>query len=335
MKKVSITILLVLPFILIYLISILGKVVAKYSHVYAEYVALFVDNERMDDMYSMYVDLDEYKEKEEPIKLDIRVMPEFANDRKYNVFNSNESVSVINTVKEGDDYVSYLTPLAEGYSRYTVVSDENNQLKYTFNIIVEEGELSSLHFMLKNGTGEYIDKLDLSTGKSRTVIMDYFPKSTKPIYKDVQFTSSNPAVATINEDGAITGISAGTSVITATSKEKPDVQAFLTVNVTNDSEEPAYFNYFGSNNLVISGNTFDFKVGKEGVAENNGKIILNKDGLTYADLMLKAASGVSNVTIDGLVVTFKQNGIYRLQLKPVANSQVVYDTINIQVTDII
>ena len=51
--------------------------------------------------------------------------------------------------------------------------------------------------------------------------------------QEVVWSSSKPAIATVDENGLVTGIKAGTTVITATSKENPSIKAICTVNVEN------------------------------------------------------------------------------------------------------
>lgn len=51
--------------------------------------------------------------------------------------------------------------------------------------------------------------------------------------QEVVWSSSKPAIATVDENGLVTGIKAGTTVITATSKEDPSIKGTCTVNVEN------------------------------------------------------------------------------------------------------
>ena len=49
--------------------------------------------------------------------------------------------------------------------------------------------------------------------------------------RSVTWSSANPEVATVDEDGVVTGVAAGTTVITATSVRNPDFSASCTVTV--------------------------------------------------------------------------------------------------------
>jgi uncharacterized protein YjdB len=49
--------------------------------------------------------------------------------------------------------------------------------------------------------------------------------------QEVTWSSSKPAVATVDVNGLVTGVTAGTTVITATSKENPSIKATCTVRV--------------------------------------------------------------------------------------------------------
>lgn len=69
------------------------------------------------------------------------------------------------------------------------------------------------------------------TGATETLTATVYPSSSTN--KAVTWTSSNEAIATVNENGIITGQALGTAIITATSQEDPTITATCTVTVDN------------------------------------------------------------------------------------------------------
>lgn len=69
------------------------------------------------------------------------------------------------------------------------------------------------------------------TGATETLTATVYPSNSTN--KAVTWTSSNGAIATVNENGIITGQGLGTAIITATSQEDPTIKATCTVTVDN------------------------------------------------------------------------------------------------------
>ena len=77
------------------------------------------------------------------------------------------------------------------------------------------------------------------TPKTSTLILDVIPTvqmkaDVQPVVLDdrsVTWTSSDPGVATVDENGLVTAVSLGTAVITATTKARPNLTASATINV--------------------------------------------------------------------------------------------------------
>ena len=71
--------------------------------------------------------------------------------------------------------------------------------------------------------------MDLGAGGSRKAEVIYKPDNA--IDKSLIWTTSNPAIADVDQEGVITGVSYGTATITATSAVNTKATATLTVNV--------------------------------------------------------------------------------------------------------
>lgn len=82
-------------------------------------------------------------------------------------------------------------------------------------------------------TGISLNKSTTSIVKeaTETLVATLTPSNTT--YDTVTWTSSDTSVATVDDDGEVTGVAAGTAVITATT-ERGGYTASCTVTVTNE-----------------------------------------------------------------------------------------------------
>lgn len=76
---------------------------------------------------------------------------------------------------------------------------------------------------------------NLEVGGTRNLTATVLPETAK---QAVTWVSSDDTIATVDNNGKVTAIGAGTATITVTSTEKTDVKGTATVNVT-ESEEGA------------------------------------------------------------------------------------------------
>lgn len=305
MKKVSISILLVLPFILIFFISVLGKAIQKYGRVAAEYVALFIENERQENGYLLKYDIDELGT--DPIPVDIRVMPEFANNRTFTVYNTNPDFSTITVDESGEEPKAYINLIDRGISKYTITSNENPSLQCSFTVSVERGVLRSMNFFDIRNPSKTFDEYNLPLGKTRELGVEFHPDTTRAEFRELIWTFDGKPYEDVDEfypvkfnpaNNSFEGVNVGTANILVTSKNKPEISASLTIHVSTNSIEDAYFNYF-SNKAFKVVDKFDFK--DEGGLKDEGKILFNNLSLSYGDVKLKATGGdVNSIEIEKL-----------------------------------
>jgi hypothetical protein len=124
--------------------------------------------------------------------------------------------------------------------------------------------------------------------EAATLILDVVPTveltaNVEPIVlpdRTVTWTSSDEAVATVNEEGLVTAVGAGTAIITATSNQTPDMSASATINVT--AGEPM--------NAVVY-----------------GQVTLGKDDIEYAEINLNDMS-LTNLSADAMFSAFTGGG---------------------------
>lgn len=328
MKKVSITILLLLPIVLIYAISLLGRIVSTYSRIGVDYVEVLVMSNPIENNDTLTYNFDEI-DYTEPIEIEINAYPTFATNKKCVIYNSDSSVSNIVKDEEGLDKLMLYKP---GISYYTIESDDNKSAKLRFAVKNIKGELKEIRVYDKNKSStDYLDSITIPTGKSKQLGLDYSPLSTLEQYKDCTWTVEDPTIVQLDAtktSATLSGLKAGTTNITITSDEMPSVSKTLQVIVQNQSDEDAYFNFFVPGYaFVINQSTFDFKV--EGGVLSEGKIIINNQALTYNELVLECTSGVQNINVSRLnsekVIEFTSAGkVAQLSLYKLDNGAKIF-----------
>ena len=101
------------------------------------------------------------------------------------------------------------------------------------------------------------------TGASTSLAVDV--KVSGGVSRDVTWTSSNPAVATVDADGLVRALSQGVSVITATSDYDPSKRDTITISVvplwetkfgTTETDRDAGIAFDGSGRLIVPGYTY-------------------------------------------------------------------------------
>lgn len=101
-----------------------------------------------------------------------------------------------------------------------------------------------------------VEKITIPTAKTIQVKETLQLKATvtpSNADQEVEWSSSNSQVATVSENGLVTGVKAGTTVITATSKDNPSVKATCTVTVENIPVESVTLNK--TTLTLVEGNT--------------------------------------------------------------------------------
>ncbi len=101
------------------------------------------------------------------------------------------------------------------------------------------------------------NSLDLYRGGTADLTAKVIPLTASD--RTVTWSSSNSAIATVDQSGHVTGVNGGTAIITATSHADNTIFASCTVNVTAinkelsaaiwDEEGSVYFSYFNANDL--------------------------------------------------------------------------------------
>ena len=115
-----------------------------------------------------------------------------------------------------------VTGVKEGTATITVESTEDASIKAECTVTVKAVEL----------TGISLNKTEMTVGVNNTdtlSVTEYTPINAT--YKEISWSSDDISIATVDENGVVTGKSKGTTKIVATSVKYPSIKAECTVTV--------------------------------------------------------------------------------------------------------
>jgi len=135
---------------------------------------------------------------------------------------SDGGLSGIKEVKIGDKVID----------TNTYVVDKNGT--YTFKIINNAGSENEASITVNNITCDVStpDSMSVTRGKRRQLM--YVHAAKDGYITDLEFSSADPSIATIDADGKVVGVKLGTTVVTVKSTVDGQIKAQTTVNVTLD-----------------------------------------------------------------------------------------------------
>lgn len=141
------------------------------------------------------------------------VLPETADDREYTWSSKDESIATVNAAGQ-------ITGKKIGDTIITATSHEGNKKAYCLVEVVQLATSVALDF----------SSITLDAGVSKAITATVKPSNASD--KSLKWTSSDTKVATVSAKGVVTGVSAGSAVITATTKDGGAVSASCRINVT-------------------------------------------------------------------------------------------------------
>ena len=150
-------------------------------------------------------------------KLQVKTFPAGADEPYTLVFTS--SKPTVATVDE----LGTITALQEGQTVISVSLKDRPEVKAEFTLTVEIIRITGVEFTEKVST--------LFIGQTFSVSTRVLPENATESGA-VEYTSSQPEVASITQTGYITALEAGTTVITVTVKEHPEIRAEFTLKVS-------------------------------------------------------------------------------------------------------
>lgn len=153
-------------------------------------------------------------------------------------------------------------------------------------------------------------KKNISVGEKIQLTAKYVPENTDET--GVEWESSNPEIASINENGLLTGVSKGTAVIRARSMHRQNISGMIHIEVASGQEPPV--DYVSLQIPVQEGGAAGFRVAK---GESAVIEFLPEKGYKLKDVFINGESVLDKV--DGLVLT----------TEPIANDsrlQVIFES---------
>ena len=215
-----------------------------------------------------------------------------------------------------------LTAAKSGIITITVTSKDESKMSASIKVrvryIVEKIYISGSSTMFEN--------------KSQELKLDFTPSDF--VIKDVEWSSSDETIATVDENGVVKSLKAGEVVITAKSKDAGKVEGTFKIVVTElpkdddnayvstdiASMEPGTKVTYKGIEFTVGQNAFNTLEGAIQVArkyvyigkyELDSAYSLKKSGLTFVGngetskitAKFELADGVSNITFDSLIIT--------------------------------
>ncbi len=115
-----------------------------------------------------------------------------------------------------------VTGVAVGTTTITIAATDGSGVTATINVTVNGIDV----------TGITAENVTVVTGETATISYTVAPSDATD--QSVTFTSANTAIATVDADGVVTGVSVGETTITIASVSNPEVTAEITVTVTSN-----------------------------------------------------------------------------------------------------
>ena len=311
MKKTVVTILLVLPFLLIYFISFTGQVLSQYTHIYVERVVVLDEKG------------DEYNQNEiikinlsETFDLRIKIYPELASNKKVKITNGNSRVCTV----DEENYKVTASSTEFGESNIIITSEDRHFVQFSIIIKVAQDEPDDIIF---NNIENY--QLTIPKGKTFAVDFSVVPETTISEYKELIWQAVNPQgqnIISVTRNGVIKAINEGTAkVIVKTASDKFEtISKEIIVTVTLDLGNGVWFqndNPIGSAYLVTNPN-FDLKTITR---------IIGVEGVDMSDLVYKLETSPSVEEID--YSNISSNVIANGEIKFLREGTIVKVSVNI------
>ncbi len=241
----------------------------------------------------------------EIIELEASVVPDSANDTGVSWESSNEEVATVNSKGE-------VTGIAGGMAMITVTSDEGDYKDYCI-VTVEE-----LITSIKLNRTWY----PLGLGKSFTLTAQI--NGEKATNKQLDWSSSDESIVTVNEKGKIKGLKLGTAIITAAATDGSEVEATCTVRVvrlvTSIDLDVDYITLVqgksyklktkvSPSNATYKTPNYTTSAKDIAIVDKNGKITALNPGNAMITAKAKDSSGVKSVCYVRVIAPIASTGI--------------------------
>lgn len=155
-------------------------------------------------------------------QLSANVLPSDTDNKKVSYSTGSDAIATVSDT-------GLVTAVGEGTTDITVTTEDGNKVD-TATITVNAAVI--------NVTGVTVDPktLSLEVGKTQQLTPTVEPSNAS--YKAVSFTSSDDAIATVDDEGLVTAVAAGNADITVESLMDGSKTAVCTLTVTEPEPEP-------------------------------------------------------------------------------------------------
>ena len=314
MKKVVITLLLILPFLLIYFISFTGQILSKYTYIPVERIVLLDENG--DELKNNTVTC----KQGEKYQMRIKVLPEFASNKQISIANTNWDICPID-----ENYV--VTAKELGEVAIIITSNDKHNVQYVFRFKVAQEELEDIAITLDGHDLENNQSINLGLNKSKNLGIRIIPSSTALAYREIVWSTSNGEFVKINQNGQITGLKQTSTpiTITATSLHNPSIKKSISVNVVSELEKGVWFVASG----LQAGRLYSVPLGDFDLKSITKIVDLPADiAITYKITIGKDSAGIDASRLSEGIIKFKaKNTAIEVKLIATNGSDTYYDTI--------
>ena len=287
MKKTLLLILALLPIVLIVVISVAGRMLSYYQHIPVERV------EFITEAGDPFGENDFILNQGDTKSCAIRIYPELASDKDVTYTSSNEAVCTVD--KNGN-----ITGVHYGSATVTVKTDDGNKIAmlnvrvtadYPVGVIIVDKDSNDLEDLTLLIDEQYSLKIIVET----TAALDK--------YKKVTYTSSNPAVVSVDVTGKITALAEGTATITVTTEYGSYTDTLLVT--VEPGQLPLAFDFSGAPDVTQYGDVY---------AIDNGSInllnyLLIREDINPADVHLEITSGSTDAALENGVLTIHKANV--------------------------
>lgn len=190
---------------------------------------------------------------------------------------------VFSTEKVGDsrlcelEYVGgYIVPRSSGKAKVTLTTVDG-AFKDSIVVQVDSNSLESID--------SSVSKTQIYVGEKVNIFTNFVPSTASN--KLVDYVSSNPAVATVDDKGGIVGVGKGTAIITVSSEADPSIKD--TIQIT-----------------VINRDTMDLGQSEISTSANSGSINISVDSAVEYELSYVVLDEYGNEVTDIVSATFDE-----------------------------
>ena len=265
------------------------------------------------------------------VTLKATIEPSKATNQEVTYKSSNTKVATVNSSGK-------VKGVSEGTAKITVTTKDGNKTA-TCKVTVKAAE-------------KKVTKIELSGSKAieqgDTVTLKTTITPSNATNKKVTWTSSNAKIATVNNNGTVKGVSAGTATITATAQDGSKVKGTIKVTVkeiavTKISLNKSSVSLEAGGTVTLKATVFPSNAGNQkvtwsggtkNITVNNGKVTVSKNAKTGDKATITATSEGNKKMVAKCTVTVKAKDILvnKITLSGTDNRIKVGKTINVKAT---